>query len=86
MVHRSILPRDGTFVMRLDSQGELQGVRESSVSGYVQTDGIAVAPGGNVAIVGSTPPARTLDPSICRNSRTTQEQRSPAISSPKLLP
>ncbi len=47
-----VLPRDGTFVMRLDSQGELQGVKESSVSGPVQTDGIAAAPGGNVAIVG----------------------------------
>jgi len=47
-----VLPRDGTFIMRLDSQGELQGVKESCASDYVQTDGIAAAPGGNVAIVG----------------------------------
>jgi hypothetical protein len=48
-----ILPGNGIFVMRLDSLGELQGVRESSISSPAFTTGIAVAPGGNVAIVGT---------------------------------
>ncbi len=48
-----ILPHDGIFVMRLDSLGELQGVRESSISGIASPNGISVAPSGSVAIVGT---------------------------------